>query len=394
MSFRSGRHFLHIPGPSNVPDRILRAIDRPTIDHRGPEFAELVLGVLPGLRELIGTSGPVFLFPSSGSGAQEAALVNTLSAGDTILVIHNGFFATIWQNTAQKLGLKVEILDLPWETAVDPNRVAERLSEDPEGEIKAVLLVHNETSSGVTNHVPDVRRVLDQLRHPALLLVDTVSSLGSILVEHEKWGVDVTVSSSQKGMMLPPGLAIQAVSPRALAAAEFASLPRAYWDWKSHLSSNETGFFPSTPATNLLYGLSEAITMLQEEGFEQVYRRHHHLAEATRAAVRGWGLEIFCQSPQHFSPVLTAVLLPEGFDSDAIRDLILDRFDLSLGTGLGRLKGRVFRIGHLGSLNELMLAGALCGIEMGLQLAGVPIREEGVKAALQVLRSRSELAKK
>ena len=316
MSFRSGRHFLHIPGPSNVPDRILRAIDRPTIDHRGPEFAELVLGVLPGLRELIGTSGPVFLFPSSGSGAQEAALVNTLSAGDTILVIHNGFFATIWQNTAQKLGLKVEILDLPWETAVDPNRVAERLSEDPEGEIKAVLLVHNETSSGVTNHVPDVRRVLDQLRHPALLLVDTVSSLGSILVEHEKWGVDVTVSSSQKGMMLPPGLAIQAVSPRALAAAEFASLPRAYWDWKSHLSSNETGFFPSTPATNLLYGLSEAITMLQEEGFEQVYRSHQHLAEATRAAWfgtrwRSW--RSFARALRHFSPGADCCAASGGF---------------------------------------------------------------------------------
>jgi len=391
MSFRSGRHFLHIPGPSNVPDRILRAIDRPTIDHRGPEFAELVLGVLPGLRELIGTSGPVFLFAASGSGAQEAALVNTLSAGDTILVIHNGFFATVWQDTARKLGLNVEILDLPWETGVDSNRVAERLSQDAEGEIKAVLVVHNETSSGVTNNVHDVRLVLDQLRHPALLLVDTVSSLGSIPVEHEKWGVDVTVSSSQKGMMLPPGLAIQAVSSRALAAADSATLPRAYWDWKSHLDSNETGFFPSTPATNLIYGLGEAITMFREEGLEQVYRRHEHLAEATRAAVRGWGLEVFCQSSQHYSPVLTAVTLPEGFDSDVIRDLILDRFDLSLGTGLGKLKGRVFRIGHLGSLNALMLAGALCGIEMGLQLAGVPIHTEGVQAALKVLRSRFEL---
>lgn len=392
LGFRSGRHFLHIPGPSNVPDRILRAIDHPTIDHRGPEFAELVLGLLPSLRELLGTAGPVLLFPSSGSGSQEAALVNTLSPGDRVLVLENGFFATIWKNTAEKLGLDVQVLELDWRKGLDPKRVRKTLAADRKHSIRALLAVHNETSSGVTNSIPPLREALDEASHPALFMVDTVSSLGSIEVRHDAWGVDVTVSSSQKGLMLPPGISIQAVSRKALQACESAALPRAYWDWRAHLSSNETGFFPYTPATNLLYGLKEALAMLREEGFQQVYARHRRLAEATRAAVEGWGLQVYCRDPEHYSSVLTTVELPDGFDADTVRKLILEKFDLSLGTGLGKLKGRVFRIGHLGSLNELMLAGALCGVEMGLQLAGVPIRAGGVQAALAVLQGRESTA--
>ncbi|MGW8267980.1 MAG: pyridoxal-phosphate-dependent aminotransferase family protein [Longimicrobiales bacterium] len=388
-SFRSGRHFLQIPGPSNVPDRVLRAMAKPTMDHRSPAFAEMTRRVLEGLQAVFRTQGPVLLFPSSGTGAWEAALVNTLSPGDTVLAYETGHFATLWKKVAERLGLRVEWLEGDWRHGVDPDAVEGALRRDRKGRIRAVLAVHSETSTGVASRIPQIRAAMDAAGHPALLLVDTISSLGSMDYRHEEWGVDVTVCCSQKGLMLPPGLGMNAVSPRALEAAASAALPRSYWAWDPVLAMNERGFFPYTPPTNLLYGLEEALGMLLQEGLENVVRRHHRLAEATRIAVASWGLDLCCQNPDETSDSLTAVWMPDGHDADALRKLILERFDMSLGTGLGKVKGRVFRIGHLGDFNELMLAGTLCGVEMGLGLAGVPHRREGVSAALSYLASTS-----
>ena len=385
MSAPAGRHFLQIPGPTNVPDRILRAIERPTIDHRGPEFGRLGTRVLAGLREIFRTRSSVLVFPSSGTGAWEAALVNTLSPGDRVLMSETGHFSTLWSNMARRLGLEVEVLEGDWRTGADPARIEARLAEDRDHAVKAVAVVHNETATGVTSRVGAVRAALDTAGHPALLLVDTISSLASIDYRHDEWGVDVTVGGSQKGLMLPPGLGFNAVSNKALAASKAAGMARSYWDWATMLDPNETGFFPYTPATNLLYGLAEAIDMLLEEGLENVFRRHDRHAEATRCAVRAWGLEVWCRRPDEYSSSLTAVRVPEGHSADALRRTILETFDMSLGNGLGRLADSVFRIGHLGDFNDLMLAGTLSGIEMGLHLAGVPHRRGGVAAALASL---------
>ena len=382
MTTPAGRHFLQIPGPTNVPDRILRAIDRPTIDHRGPEFGRLGARVLSGLREIFRTRGNVLIFPSSGTGAWEAALVNTLSPGDMVLMSETGHFSTLWAAMARRLGLDVEVLEGDWRTGADPARIEARLAEDRARAIKAVAVVHNETSTGVTSRIGAVRAALDAAGHPALLLVDTISSLASIDYRHDEWGVDVTVGGSQKGLMLPPGLGFNAVSEKALAASQAAGMARSYWDWETMLGPNEAGFFPYTPATNLLYGLAEAIDMLLEEGLANVFRRHDRHAEATRRAVRAWGLEVLCRRPEEYSSSLTAVRVPEGYSADALRRTILETFDMSLGNGLGRLADSVFRIGHLGAFNDLMLAGTLSGIEMGLHLAGVPHRRGGVDAAL------------
>ena len=385
MSTPAGRHFLQIPGPTNVPDRILRAIERPTMDHRGPEFGRLGERVLSGLREVFRTRGNVLIFPSSGTGAWEAALVNTLSPGDTVLMSETGHFSTLWSEMARRLGLDVEVLEGDWRTGADPARIEARLAEDRDRAVQAVALVHNETSTGVTSRIGAVRAALDAAGHPALLLVDTISSLASIDYRHDEWGVDVTVGGSQKGLMLPPGLGFNAVSEKALAASRTAGMARSYWEWEAMLGANRTGFFPYTPATNLLYGLSEAIDMLREEGLGNVFRRHARHAEATRRAVRAWGLEVWCRRPEEYSSSLTAVRVPDGHSADALRRTILETFDMSLGNGLGRLADSVFRIGHLGAFNDLMLAGTLSGIEMGLRLAGVPHRRGGVAAALASL---------
>jgi alanine-glyoxylate transaminase / serine-glyoxylate transaminase / serine-pyruvate transaminase len=383
VSQRSGRHFLQIPGPTNVPERVLRAIDAPTIDHRGPDFARMGLELLDGLRAIFRTSGPVVVYPSSGTGAWEAALVNTLSPGDRVLAFETGHFATLWRAMAERLGLAVEWVPGDWRHGVDPERVADVLGRDPD--IRAVMVVHNETSTGVTSRVAEVRAAMDGAGSEALLLVDTISSLGSVDFRHDEWGVDVTVGCSQKGLMLPPGLGFNAVSEKALAAAGEARLPRSYWDWQPILDANRAGFWPYTSATNLLYGLREAVAMLQEEGLEAVFARHRRHAAATREAVRAWGLEVLCLDERELSPALTAVLVPDGVDADEIRRVILERFDMSLGAGLGKLAGKVFRIGHLGDFNDLMLAGTLCGVEMGLRIAGVTVRGSGVEAALEVL---------
>lgn len=389
MSYKSGRHFLQIPGPSPVPDRILRAMDYPTIDHRGPEFAELGKDVLAGIKRMFKTESPVVIYPASGTGAWEAALVNTLSAGDKVLMCETGQFATLWHELATKLGLKVEFIPGDWRHGADPEAIAAHLQADTEHSIKAVCVVHNETSTGVTSRIAEVRRAIDGTRHPALFMVDTISGLASADYRHDEWGVDVTVSGSQKGLMLPPGISFNALSDKALKAAEQATLPKSYWDWQPMLVSNATGYFPHTPATNLLYGLKEAISMLEEEGLEQVFARHQRHAEATRRAVRTWGLEVLCLNEAEHSPVLTTVLLPEGQDADQLRKVILDRFDMSLGAGLGKLKGRVFRIGHLGDINDLTLLGALSGVEMGLACAGVPHQSGGVQAAMAYLSDTS-----
>ena len=385
MTTRAGRHFLQIPGPTNVPDRILRAIERPTIDHRGPEFGRLGERVLSGLREVFRTRDNVLIFPSSGTGAWEAALVNTLSPGDAVLMCETGHFSTLWTEMARRLGLEVEVLEGDWRSGADPARIEARLADDRDRVIKAVAVVHNETSTGVASRIGAVRAALDSAGHPALLLVDTISSLASIDYRHDEWGVDVTIGGSQKGLMLPPGLGFNAVSDKALAASKSAGMARSYWDWESMLGANRTGFFPYTPATNLLYGLAEAIDMLREEGLENVFRRHDRHAEATRRAVRAWGLEVWCLRPEEHSSSLTAVRVPEGHSADALRRTILETFDMSLGNGLGRLADSVFRIGHLGAFNDLMLAGTLSGIEMGLHLAGLPHRRGGVNAALAYL---------
>jgi alanine-glyoxylate transaminase/serine-glyoxylate transaminase/serine-pyruvate transaminase len=381
----SGRHFLQIPGPTNVPDRVLRAVDQPTIDHRGPEFARLTLAILEGLRKIFQTSGPVIIYPASGTGAWEAALVNTLSPGDRVLMFETGHFATLWRKMAGKLGLDVEFVAGDWRGGVEPVAVEARLGDDKAHAFMAVMVVHNETSTGVTSRIPEIRRAIDRARHPALFMVDTISSLASMDYRHAEWGVDVTVAGSQKGLMLPPGLSFNAVSDKALAASRTSRLPRSYWGWDEIIASNRDGYFPYTPPTNLLYGLHEAIVMLLGEGLPAVFARHHRHGEATRRAVRVWGLEILCRNPAEYSDSLTAIVMPEGHDADVFRRKVLECFDMSLGTGLGRLAGKVFRIGHLGFFNDLMLCGTLCGVEMGLKLAGVPHRSGGIQAALEHL---------
>jgi alanine-glyoxylate transaminase/serine-glyoxylate transaminase/serine-pyruvate transaminase len=385
MVARSGRHFLQIPGPTNVPDRILRAIAQPTIDHRGADFGRLGKEVLEGLRPVFKTAGPVVIYPGSGTGAWEAALVNTLSPGDRVLMFETGQFATLWRDVAVRFGLAVDFVPGDWRTGVKPEVVEAKLAEDRAHAIKAVAVVHNETSTGVTSRIPEIRKAIDAARHPALLLVDTVSSLACIDYRHDEWGVDVAVAASQKGLMLPPGLGFNALSAKAIAAAKTARLPRSFWDWQQMLRDNANGFFTYTPSTNLLYGLREALAMLHEQGLEAVFARHVRHGEATRAAAKGWGLELVATDPREQSACVTAVLVPAGHDADALRKLILERFDLSLGTGLGKLKGRIFRIGHLGDFNDLMLAGTLAGVEMGLSLAGVPFRKGGVAAAMERL---------
>jgi alanine-glyoxylate transaminase / serine-glyoxylate transaminase / serine-pyruvate transaminase len=385
-SCKAGRHFLQIPGPTNVPDRVLRAIDRPTIDHRGKEFARLGRECLEGMKPIFNTTdGEVFIYSASGTGAWEAAIVNTLSAGDHVLMFETGHFAALWRNLAQKFGLIVDYVPGDWRHGIDAQAVAAKLSSDTDQAIKAVMCVHNETSTGVTSNIAAVRKAMDAEKHPALLMVDTVSSLASIDYRHDEWGVDVTIGGSQKGLMLPPGLAFNAVSQKALSAMENARLPRSFWSWEEMQGPNKTGYFPSTPATNLLYGLREAISMLHEEGLEQVFQRHLRLGEATRRAVRGWGLELLCLNPAEYSPSCTAVLMPNGFEEAQFRSVALEHYNLSLGAGLGKVAGRVFRIGHLGDLNDLMLCGALCGVEMTLARSGVPHQPGGVAAAMKYL---------
>src|ERR1700726_2083179 len=381
----TGRHFLQIPGPTNVPDRVLHAIAFPTIDHRGPDFAELGKEIVAGMRRVFQTKGTVVVYPSSGTGAWEAALVNTLSPGDRVLMFETGHFATLWREMASKLGLAVEFVPGDWRHGVDPLAVETMLAQDRGHQIKAVMAVHNETSTGVTSRIGDIRKAIDRTRHPALFMVDTISSLASIDYRHDEWGVGVTVAGSQKGLMLPPGLSFNAISDKALAAHKTARLPRSYWDWSAMLAANQTGFFPYTPATNLLYGLNEAIEMLLEEGLDNVFARHDRHAEATRRAVRGWGLEILCLDPAEYSSALTAVMMPPGSNADELRKIVLDKFDMSLGAGLTKLAGKVFRIGHLGSFNDLMLMGTLAGVEMGLGLVGAPHRKGGVEAAREYL---------
>ena len=392
MSYRAGRHFLQIPGPTNVPDRVLRAMSQPTIDHRGPEFQALGRELLDGVREVFGTTRPVVIFPASGTGAWEAALVNVLSPGDRVLMFETGHFATLWKQIAERMGLDVEWVPGDWRRGVDPACVEEQLQEDRGHAIKAVCVVHNETSTGAASRIPLVRHAIDHARHPALFMVDTISSLGSIDYRHDEWGVDVTVGASQKGLMLPPGLSFNAVGEKALAAHGRATLPRAYWDWSAVLAANEKGFFPYTPATNLLYGLKEALAMLREEGLPQVFARHARHAEATRRAVRAWGLEILCAVPEDYSDSITAVMMPDGHDADRVRSVVLDRFDMSLGVGLTKLAGRVFRIGHLGDLNDLSLLGTLAGVEMGLRLSDVPVAGSGVEAAMRYLEECAQAA--
>jgi len=381
----NSRHFLQIPGPTNLPDRVLRAIDRPIIDHRGPDFGALGLGLLADIRRIFRTAHPVIIYPASGTGAWEAALLNTLSPGDRILTTETGQFASLWQKLAAKLGIATTTIDTDWRHGADPDAIGQALRADAAHEIRAVCVVHNETSTGVVSNIANVRAAIDAAAHPALLIVDTISSLASIDFRMDDWGVDVAVGGSQKGLMLPPGLAFNAVSPKALAAHESARLPCAYWRWSDMLDANERGFFPYTPATNLLYGLREAIDMLLEEGLDNVFARHARYGAATRAAVAAWDLEIVSRNPAEYSNSLTGVLMPDGHDADALRSAILERYDMSLGMGLGRLAGRIFRIGHLGSFSDLMLAGTLAGVEMGLERAGVPYRPGGVQAAMAVL---------
>lgn len=381
----SGRHFLQIPGPTNVPDRILRAIDRPVIDHRSPQFAKLATEVLEGIKNIFQTKSPVIMYPASGSGGWEAAIVNTLSAGDRVLLFETGHFSQLWRQQVERFGIEVEYIAGSWRKGADPSELEARLSSDIGHTFKAVLVVHNETSTGVTSRIAEIRKAINRSRHPALLLVDAISSLASMDYRQDEWEVDVTVAGSQKGLMLPPGMSFNAVSEKALAARKNAKLPRSYWDWQDMLDANRAGFFPFTPPTNLIYGLREAILMLSEEGLTNVFRRHDRHAAATRNAVEAWGLEIVCQDPREYSSSLTGVLMPEGYDADKLRKIILENFDMSLGAGLSKLAGKAFRIGHLGNFNDLMLAGTLCGIEMGLQLLGFRCQGSGISAALSTL---------
>jgi len=389
MSRRAGRHFLQIPGPSNIPDRVLRAMDRPIIDHRGPEFGRMMKELFVELQPLFGTRGPVVVFPSSGTGAWEAAIVNTLSPGDKVVMFETGQFASLWKKMADKLGLVVDFIPGDWRHGADAAVLETRLAEDKGHAIKAVMVVHNETSTGVTSRIPLIRQAIDRANHPALLMVDTISSLGSVEYRHDDWGVDVTVSCSQKGLMLPPGLGFNAVSAKAIEAGKSNRMPRSYWDWDEMLKSNSAGYFPYSPATNMLFGLKEAVMMLNEEGLDNVFARHERHAEATRRAVAAWGLDVLCLEPKEYSPVLTAVVMPEGVDADKVRAIILERFDMSLGTGLGKLAGKIFRIGHLGDFNDLSLMGTLAGVEMGLAVAEVPHKRGGVQAAMDYLAGNS-----
>ena len=389
--YSAGRHFLQIPGPTNVPDRVLRAMDHPTIDHRGPAFTELGKRCLDGMKTIFKTDTHVVIYPASGTGAWEAALVNLLCEGDTVLMVETGHFASLWQKMATSLGLKTEFLETDWRRGVDPQAVEDRLRDDSAGEIRAVCVVHNETSTGSRSRIGEVRKAMDAAGHTALLMVDTISSLASIDYRHDEWGVDVTVSGSQKGLMLPPGLSFNALSERAIAESRNGGMNRSYWDWHDQIAANASGAFPFTPATNLLYGLAEAIDMLHEEGLDNVFARHDRHAEATRRAVQAWGLEVLCQEPQDYSSSLTAVLLPEGHDADALRATILQHFDMSLGNGLSRLAGKVFRIGHLGDFNDLMLMGTLSGVEMGLKLADIPHQSGGAATAMQYLAQTADV---
>jgi alanine-glyoxylate transaminase / serine-glyoxylate transaminase / serine-pyruvate transaminase len=385
----SGRHFLQIPGPTPVPDRILRAMSYPTIDHRGPEFGALGRKVLADIRKIFKTEHPVIIYPASGTGAWEAALINTLSPGDPVLMFETGHFATLWRKMAQALGLEPEFLGLPgtegWRRGAQADMIEARLRQDTGHAIKAVCVVHNETSTGAISDIASVRRAIDAAGHPALLLVDTISGLASADYRHDEWGVDVTVAGSQKGLMLPPGISFNAVSPKALAASEKAKLPRSFWGWAEMLEANKNGYFPYTPSTNLLYGLSEALDMILGEGLDNVFARHQRLAEATRRAVRAWGLQIQCADPAAYSPVLTGVVMPDGVDADAVRKVIYERFNMSLGQALGKIRGRMFRIGHLGDCNDLTLMATLAGCEMGLKLSGVKVAASGVAAAVDFL---------
>ena len=388
-NYKAGRHLLQIPGPTNVPDRILRAMDYPTIDHRGEEFFNLAKKCLSGIKDIFKTENHVIIYPASGTGAWEAALVNTLSPGDTVLMVETGHFASLWVKLARRLGLKAELIETNWRRGAEPEKIAERLSSDKTGKIKAVCIVHNETSTGAMSDVFKVRQCIDDVGHSALLMADTISSLASSDFCHDEWGVDVTVSGSQKGLMLPPGLSFNAISEKAWGAYEKSTLPRSYWDWGEHITSNSTGAFPYTPATNLLFGLNEAILMLKEEGLDNVFLRHKRHAEATRLAVQTWGLEVLCENKNDFSNTLTAVLLPDGHNADNLRSIVLDKFDMALGNGLSRLAGKVFRIGHLGDFNDLMLVATLGGIEMGLANSSVPHQVGGTQAAMQFLKQNS-----
>jgi alanine-glyoxylate transaminase/serine-glyoxylate transaminase/serine-pyruvate transaminase len=384
--YAAGRHFLQIPGPTNVPDRVLRAMDYPTIDHRGPQFAEIGAKCLAGMKTIFKTDSHAVIYPASGTGAWESALVNTLREGDLVLMVETGHFASLWHKMASRLGLETEFLATDWRRGVDPQQVEDRLRADTENKIKAVCIVHNETSTGSTSRVNEVRLAMDNAGHDALLLADTISSLASIDFRHDEWGVDVTVAGSQKGLMLPPGLSFNAVSEKALAVASKGGMRRSYWDWEEQIAANKDGAFPFTPATNLLYGLAEAIDMLHEEGLDNVFKRHDRHAAATRKAVQAWGLEVLCQEPKDYSSALTAVLLPDGHNADAFRAGVLQNFNMSLGNGLAKLAGKVFRIGHLGDFNDLMLLGTLSGVEMGLSLANIPHQKGGVDAAMNMLK--------
>jgi alanine-glyoxylate transaminase/serine-glyoxylate transaminase/serine-pyruvate transaminase len=388
MTLHTGRHFLQIPGPTNVPDRVLRAMDMPTMDHRGVEFAELGHNVLAGIKRIFRTKQPVIIYPASGTGAWEAAIVNTLSPGDKVLMAETGQFAVLWLDIATKFKLDVEFLPTDWRRGADVNQIEARLAADRQHKIKAVCVVHNETSTSCVTHPHEVRKALDRTGHPALLMVDTISGLASLEYEHDAWGIDISVAGSQKGMMLPAGLSFNAVSEKALAASKASASLRSYWDWHDMIAYNKLGTFPYTPAANLLFALKEAITMLEEEGLDNVFARHKRHGAASRAAVKAWGLELVCLDPHSYSPALTAVMVGEGQDADAFRKIVIDNFDMSLGTGLGKLKGKAFRIGHLGHFNDLMLMGTLSGVEMGLDLAKVPHRSGGVLAAMEVLKGR------
>src|SRR5580658_249802 len=392
MTVRRGRHFLQIPGPSNVPDQILRAIGQPTIDHRGPEFSALTIGAIAGLKRLFRCKGPVVILASSGTGAWEAALVNTLSPGDRVLACETGHFATLWHNMAKRLGLEVDFIPSDWRHPIDPDEIEARLTADKAHAIKAVMAVQTETSTGVTSDIAAIRRAMDRAKHPALLMVDAISSFAVTDLRQDEWRIDVTIAGAQKGLMLPPGLGFNAISAKAIEASKKAKLPRSYWDWQLLIQTGETGFFPFTPATTLLFGLKEAIAMLEEEGLENVFARHDRLAEATRRAVAGWGLDVLCADPRAHSSTLTAVMMPLGHDADAFRRIVLERFDMSMGAGLGKVAGKVFRIGHLGWLNELMLMGTLAGVEMGLAASGVPHRRGGVEAAMAYLTGNARAA--
>ena len=380
-----GRHFLQIPGPTPLPDRVLRAMDTPIIDHRGPEFANLAKRGLEGIKTIFKTAKPVIIYTATGTGAWEAALVNTLSPGDRVLMVETGQFATLWKVMAEKLGLKAEFIKTDWRIGADPAAIEDHLRNDKNKEIKAVCVLHNETSTGCLSPIAEIRKAIDAAGHPALFFVDTISSLASTDYRHDEWGVDVTVGGAQKGLMLPPGMSFNAVSDKALAAAKNATLPKAFWAWDDMLNMNKIGFFPYTPATQMLHGLKESIAMLHEEGLENVFARHHRLAEATRRAVRAWGLEIMCRDPKYYSPTVTAVMVPDGHDADAFRNLALDNFNISYGTSFGRYSGKYFRIGHLGDINDGYLMGALATTEMALALAGIPYKKGGLQAALDYL---------